>query len=63
MAIDTTFGDRSGNHLDVIAEELDLRTKRKNEEDRLAAVSRIIDNKIKGILVEIANLMRFMKIV
>lgn len=50
-------------HLDVIAEELDLRTKRKNEEDRLAAVSRIIDNKVKGILVEIANLMRFMKIV
>lgn len=48
-------------HLDVIAEELDLRKNGKNEEDRLAAVSRIIDNKIKGILVEIANLMRFMK--
>ena len=50
-------------HLDVIAEELDLRKNGKNEEDRLAAVSRIIGNKIKGILVEIANLMRFMKIV
>ena len=49
LAINTTFGDRSGNHLDVIAEELDLRTKRKNEKDILKAIYRIIDNKEKEI--------------